>query len=46
MNLPELLSMNYKEFYVAPETEVLELKSEGVICQSTRMNVAYDEEDL
>ena len=38
--------MNNKEFYVAPETEVLELKSEGVICQSTRVTVIYEEEEL
>ena len=40
--------MNYKELYVAPETEVLELKSEGVICNSRQatMSVTYEEEDL
>ena len=38
--------MDKKEFYEAPATKVLELKSEGVICQSGNLNVIYEEEDL
>lgn len=38
--------MDKKEFYEAPATNVLELKSEGIICQSGNLNVIYEEEDL
>ena len=38
--------MDKKEFYEAPATNVLELKSEGIICQSSNLNVIYEEEDL
>ena len=38
--------MDKKEFYEAPSTKVLDLKSEGVICQSGQLNVIYEEEVL
>ena len=38
--------MSNKEFYEAPAVVVVELKTEGLICESTRMNVQYEEEDL
>ena len=37
--------MSIREFYEAPATEVVELKTEGVICQSGQLNVSYEEED-
>ena len=40
------ISMDIKEFYVAPAILVVELKSEGVICQSGDLDVVYGEEDL
>ena len=40
------VSMDIKEFYEAPAILVLELKSEGVICQSGDLDVVYGEEDL
>ena len=38
--------MDDRHYYVAPETLALELKAEGIICNSATLNVQYGEEDL
>ena len=40
--------MDFKKFYEAPATNVVELKTERIVCTSplANMNVVYEEEDL
>ena len=38
--------MDDRHNYEAPETQALELNTEGIFCNSATLNVQYGEEDL
>ena len=44
--MKEIVMEKSKETYETPALLEVEFKTEGLICESTRMTVTYEEEDL